>query len=596
MIARRIIPKFLSVTENVSRGMTVAGLAHGAALGVLIVAAPQLFDRDLDRFASPISIQIFEGVYQQPEPQNVLRIEPDLPAAISVETAIESSDPDPPEGAVPRPENAPEIALPDVRPAAIEAARRAPRPADAGAAPEPAAPGDVALIYERGAPLTPDEERGQRETPDASRLQDRERLPENARAIEAEIRRLEAMKAQAVVEQKLAAARKQEAAARNAEERLAAMQRRLERLQIARAEARVPRIEPPDRAAPEAPREVAQDARTRATLTPDAAMPEKAAEVLERSERREKQDDALTPAERERARQAVERYRKAAQEGIPAAEMNLARALDRGDGVEKDRAKARSIMEDLAEKGYEPAQIELAKKHLTGDGVEESRKKAYILLKNAAEEDNVVARRALRALRDEMSLEERQQAEREAANRRRKIEQQHAEKRLPPARQKALDENLREAVDHGNIGKMETLLRAGADPNAIDASGRDAIIAAAWRGREMVVEFLIEKGVDIDTVDLDGRTPLAWAAINGYVHIVEDLLAHGADPNARDDTGTTPLIRAAWNGHFEVAETLLNGGANPLIEDRQGKTALDRAQEESWPRVVRLLEGRISAN
>lgn len=594
MIARRIIPKFLSVTENVSRGLAVAGLAHGAALGVLIVAAPQLFDRDLDRFVTPISIEIFEGVYQQPEAQNVLRIEPDLPAAAPDGTATGSGDADPPEGAVPKPEMAPVVSLPDVRPAAIEAARRAPRPADAGAAPEPSAPGDVALIYERGAPLTSAEENGRRETPDALRQEDREQLPEDARAIEAEIRRLEAMKAQAVVEQKLAAARKQVEAERSAAERLADMQRRLERLRIARAEARVPGIEQPDRATPEAPRQLAQEARSRA----NAAAPDEAdaAKVLERSERRERQDDAMSPAERERARKAVDRYRKAAEEGIPSAEMNLARSLDRGDGVEKDRAKARSIMEDLAEKGYEPAQIELARKHLTGDGAEENRKKAYILLKDAAEEDNVVARRALRALRDEMTLEERQQAEREATDRRRTLEQQRPEQRLPQARQKALDENLREAVDSGNIGKMETLLRAGADPNAIDASGRDAIIAAAWRGREMVVEFLIEKGVDIDTADLDGRTPLAWAAINGYVDIVEDLLAHGADPNARDDTGTTPLIRAAWNGHVEVAETLLNGGANPLMEDRQGKTALDRAQEESWPRVVRLLEGRISAN
>ena len=596
MIARRIIPKFLSVAENVSRGTAISGIVHGSALGILIVAAPQLFDRDPDRFAAPISIQIFEGVYQEPERADVLRIEPDLPAAVPVETVFESSAPEIPEGSVPKPADAPEVALPDVRPAAIEAAKRAPRPADAGPPPDAPTPGEVAMVYERGAALTPEEEKGRTSTPERLRTEPRERLPEDARALNAEIRKLESLKAQALVERKLADARKDDAVARSAAERLAAMERRLERLRIAKAEARVPKIEKPSGAEAEAPKAIAEDKARKRTVEPEAEPKEKAsaAAVIENAERRKKEPETLTPAEKDRARQAVERYRKAAEEGIPSAEMNLARALDNGDGVEKDRKKAAEMMEKLARKGYEPAQIELARKHLKGDGVEKDRKRAYILLKDAAEEDNIVARRALRSLKDEMTLNERQAAEDEA--RRRRLEQKRAENRLPPARQKALDQGLREAVERGNVGKIERLLRSGADPNAIDASGRDAIIAAAWRGREMVVDFLIDKGVDIDTIDLDGRTPLAWAAINGHVSIVEDLLTHGADPNARDDTGSTPLIRAAWNGHFDVTKSLLEGGADPLAQDRQGKTALDRAREENWPRVVTLLEASISAN
>lgn len=584
MIARRIIPKFLTVTENVGRGATIAGAVHGTAVAALVVAAPQLFDSRPDYLPEPISIQVFDDVYQQPQPPGVLRIEPDLPRAIPVETAIESDQPEPPEGTVPKPESAPEVALPDVRPAAVEAAKRAPRPPDAGPADEKPSPGQVAMIYERGAPLTPAEESGGRKA---------EKLPEDLRAIDAEIKRLEALKAQAVVEKKVAEARKEPDRAKGAEEKLASMQQRLERLQIAKARAKVPKIERQAEQAEKAPAAIAENRPRKLTVEPDEPPAQaSASDVLSKSERRRKEPKEMTPAERERAKQAVERYRKAADEGIPSAEMNLARSLDRGDGVEQDRKKAAEMMERLAKKGYGPAQIELAKKHLEGDGVEKSRKKAYVLLKNAAEENNVVARRALRALHDDMTLEERQIAEDEA--RRQRLEQRRAENRLPPAQQQELDQNLRQAVDRGNVGKIERLLQSGANPNAIDASGRDAIIAAAWRGREMVVEFLIEKGVDIDTVDLDGRTPLTWAAINGYRSIVEDLLAHGADPNAIDDSGTTPLIRAAWNGHSEVVETLLEQGADPLIKDFEGHTALDRAREEDWPQVVRLLEQRAA--
>ncbi|WP_416897456.1 MAG: ankyrin repeat domain-containing protein [Minwuia sp.] len=569
----------------------MASAFHGAVLAGLIVGAPQLFGREPDTLAIPITIQIFDDVYGSDEQDQEQKSDlfEELPP---IETAV-VAEPEPAKPVEAPPADAPKITVPDVRQAAIEAAKRAERPEDSGPAPEPNQPGDIAVVYEQSAPLTPKEER-----PEATPLApENEALPETPKALAAEIRRLEALKAQAQLRRRVAESQKKPQQAADVAEQIAALEQRLKRLSVAKAAARVPRVERPKSDTSTTPPELADAKRSKLTVTKVETPPKQSAvDILKQSQRREKTDDRLSPEDRERAKQSLERFRKAADEGIRSAEMNLAKALDKGKGAEQDKKKATEILEKLARRNYQPAQIELAKKHLTGDGVEKDKKRAYILLKTAADENNIVAKRALNALDKEMSAEDRQLAEEEAGKWRRFIDKQRAENKLTSTRQKQLDEELRVAMDKGNVQRMENLLRSGADPNAIDASGRDAIIAAAWRGREMVVELLIEKGVDIDTIDLEGRTPLTWASINGYEAIVEDLLNEGADPDTRDDAGLTPLMRAAWNGHDDVVRALLASGASPDITDGEGKTALDRAREEDWPQVVQMLEAAPRAN
>lgn len=594
-MARRLIPKFLATTENISRGTAVAGGLHGALLGVLIIAAPQLFNDRLQRAEAPITIQIFEGIYEDPEaaPAEPVINEGTAEVASAPEVTIDEPPVPDADEFLKKPESAPEIAVPDVREAAIEAAAREERPADGGPIPEPTVPGSVAVAYERSEPLTAKQELAARPRAEPRPATDLEPLPKSEREIQAEIRRLQALTAQARIEQRVAKVRDDTAAEADAEERLEKLQQRLKRLSVAKPAATVPKSrEPGPRAEPDS-----QTAEAPPEELPKPSPPKlSAADILKNSERRKAEIEEMSEADRERARKSLERFRKAADEGIKSAEMNVARALDKGKGAEKDKKKATEILEKLARENYQPAQIELAKKHLTGDGVEKDRKRAYILLKNAAEENNIVAKRALKALDKEMDADERQQAEKEAGKWRRFIEKQRAENKLPTVEQRKLDNDLRVAIDQGNVQRIENLLRSGADPNAIDASGRDAIIAAAWRGKEFVVEFLIEKGVDLDTVDFEGRTPLIWASINGYRSIAEDLLTEGASPDARDDSGSTALMRAAWNGHDGVVRSLLENGASPFIQDNDGKTALDRAREEDFQQVVQVLEGYPKAN
>jgi len=616
-MTRRLIPKFIAVTENVGRGTMVSAAFHSALLGGLIVAAPQLFGKSLEPAEIPITIEIFQDVYQEPQ----IAPEPETAVAAIPDVTIETppDEPEKPKDVV-RDETAPEISVPDVRAAAIEAASRGERPETSGPVPETPGVGDVAMIYERGRPLTPREEVGESRPPAELRRQsDTEAVPESVREIDAEIRRIRALTAQAQVREKVAASKKDPADLAEAKKRLAALEQRMKRLSVAKAAARVPKAATSERNT-QAPRALSGQTTTRLSVAepeksiaktvkprkkplpkadelPKPPLPKlSAADILKQSERRERNDTTLTPEDRDRAKKALDRFKKAADEGIKSAEMNVARALDKGKGTRQDRKKATQILEKLARENYQPAQIELARKYLSGDGVKKDRKRAYIMLKTAAEENNVVARRALKALNREMDARERQLAEKEAGKWRRFIKKERAENRLAAVQQRELDNDLRVAVDKGNVQRIETLLKSGANPNAIDAAGRDAILAAACRGREFVVEFLIEKGVELDTIDAEGRTPLIWASINGFSAIVEDLLVEGVNPDSRDDDGLTALMRAAWNGHSDVVRVLLENGASPAIVDSEGKTALDRAREEEFAQVVQVLEGYPRAN
>ena len=59
--------------------------------------------------------------------------------------------------------------------------------------------------------------------------------------------------------------------------------------------------------------------------------------------------------------------------------------------------------------------------------------------------------------------------------------------------------------------------------------------------------MLSEQGADINAVTAEGRSALLYAASKGREKIVEYLLSKRADPNKADKLGATPLHR--YNCH-----------------------------------------------
>ena len=51
----------------------------------------------------------------------------------------------------------------------------------------------------------------------------------------------------------------------------------------------------------------------------------------------------------------------------------------------------------------------------------------------------------------------------------------------------------------------------GLDVNAVNSMGLTAVMGAANRGSDAIIQFLVEKGARLDVKDKEGRTPLTWA-------------------------------------------------------------------------------------
>ena len=58
---------------------------------------------------------------------------------------------------------------------------------------------------------------------------------------------------------------------------------------------------------------------------------------------------------------------------------------------------------------------------------------------------------------------------------------------------------------------MKICLELGANVNATNSMGLTAVMGAANRGSDDIIQFLYEKGARLDIKDASGRTPIAWA-------------------------------------------------------------------------------------
>jgi len=121
--------------------------------------------------------------------------------------------------------------------------------------------------------------------------------------------------------------------------------------------------------------------------------------------------------------------------------------------------------------------------------------------------------------------------------------------------------------DSSAIEMARTLVRHGADVNAVDAAGRTAAHLSAQLENGDFVAFLIGEKADLNKQTADGETPLHFAAQTGNEKIVKMLLDGDADADLQDKHGKSPVEYARAKGHSAVV-TLLLGKSLRLIEDR----------------------------
>ena len=133
---------------------------------------------------------------------------------------------------------------------------------------------------------------------------------------------------------------------------------------------------------------------------------------------------------------------------------------------------------------------------------------------------------------------------------------------------------LHDAVEQGDWGGANQLLKQGADVNRRDADGWTALMLASFRGDTALARLLIDRGAEVDAANEEGATSLMIALYSGHRDTALYLLGQGADPNVQTDYGRTPLMIAVHKGDLKCIRELMERGADVQARDPRGGTAL----------------------
>lgn len=164
--------------------------------------------------------------------------------------------------------------------------------------------------------------------------------------------------------------------------------------------------------------------------------------------------------------------------------------------------------------------------------------------------------------------------------------------------QLAKNDELLEAVEAGELSRVQQLVRDGANVNARTRAGLTALSLAVIRGHDAIALWLIQQGASLDARDRSGDrqqqypgySPVHYAAIYGRTAVLKAMLDQGVSVNLRDRNGYTLLMLASENGHLETVKLLLQRGADPNLRSATGETALDCARRSGNQALVELLQ------
>ncbi|HEY8586373.1 MAG TPA: ankyrin repeat domain-containing protein [Rhodanobacter sp.] len=170
------------------------------------------------------------------------------------------------------------------------------------------------------------------------------------------------------------------------------------------------------------------------------------------------------------------------------------------------------------------------------------------------------------------------------------------------------------AAAMGYPDTAEQLLHGGADANARDEAGRNALHAAAQFGFEhndslrarRLFDVLLKRGAELNCADKEGKTPLLLL-LGAQLHpgtecdathigaLVPLLLDAGARVDHADQRGVTALHACAMHALLPPARVLLARGADRSAADAFGRTAADVARQLGYIDIAHELGARSSS-
>jgi len=104
-----------------------------------------------------------------------------------------------------------------------------------------------------------------------------------------------------------------------------------------------------------------------------------------------------------------------------------------------------------------------------------------------------------------------------------------------------------------------------------------ALMVAAIDSETAIATELLESGAELDAVNADGNQALWFACVSNHLAMLELLISAGADLNHVNDNGYTCLMYAASTGKLAVAKKLIQAGSDITIQSPEGLNAVECA-------------------
>lgn len=142
--------------------------------------------------------------------------------------------------------------------------------------------------------------------------------------------------------------------------------------------------------------------------------------------------------------------------------------------------------------------------------------------------------------------------------------------------------SLNAAARDGDFRRVVELIKSGSDVRTVKR-GKTPLHWAAINGHLLIVQTLLQAGAEPDAADSEGATALFYAVERNLKDVAEMLIQGGADVNVRNQTGETLLKVAVLERNNEVYEVLKAAGAHfgrePTEEDKRLVQAMKNSNQ-----------------
>lgn len=150
-----------------------------------------------------------------------------------------------------------------------------------------------------------------------------------------------------------------------------------------------------------------------------------------------------------------------------------------------------------------------------------------------------------------------------------------------------LNEKMITAAAKGELTKVHSYVKKGADVNSKNKARWTALAYACKYGHSDIVKYMIENKADINGKVNTGSTPLYIALNAGFYDIADLLVQCKADINMKDIMGMSPLAWAVKDNNVKMAKYLIEKGADVNSVNTNSRSIMDICTNPELEKLLR---------